>query len=157
MFPACEHQPQADYIPNVPPNLPQIIPHQQPILTFQSQLKFSHCVPLHYICITFLQTNLECTWTVNLAHTLACTHLIGTNHILDVYGHCSLNVPTDGRLGTFYMFLRVSPLATLDSQIDHITNVFTGTISAPPHAHLGCTLNVPAMVPAVYLGGYIST
>ena len=55
------------------------------------------------------------------------------------------------------MFLECSPLATLNLQVDHITNVFHSTISVPSHAHLGCTLNVPAMFPVVYLGRYIST
>jgi len=55
------------------------------------------------------------------------------------------------------MFLTFSSLATLDPQIYHITNVFPGIMSVPSHAHLGYTLNVPAMVPAVYLGRYIST
>ena len=48
MFPACNHQPQANYVPNVPLNFPQIIPHQQPITTFQSQLKCSHWQQVGY-------------------------------------------------------------------------------------------------------------
>ena len=105
MFPACNHQPQANYVPNVPLNFPQIIPHQQTITTFQSQL----------------------------------------------------NVPTGNRLGTFYMFLIFPSLNTLDSQVDHITNVSPSTMWVPSCAHLGCTLCVSAMFPAVYLCRYMST
>jgi len=55
------------------------------------------------------------------------------------------------------MFLECSLLATLNLQIDHIMDVLPGTMSVPSQAHLGCTPNVPAMFPAVYLGRYIST
>jgi len=55
------------------------------------------------------------------------------------------------------MFLTLSSLDALDLQIYHITNTFPGIMSVPSHAHLGCTLNVPAIVLVVYLGRYIST
>ena len=55
------------------------------------------------------------------------------------------------------MSLTFSSLATLDPQIYYITNVFSGIMLVPSHTHLGCTLNVPAMDPVVYLGRYIST
>ena len=55
------------------------------------------------------------------------------------------------------MFLTFSSLATLDPQIYYITNVFPGIMWVPSHTHLGCTQNVPAMVPVVYLGRYIPT
>ena len=55
------------------------------------------------------------------------------------------------------MFLTFSSPATLDPQIYYITNVFPGIMSVPSDTHLGFTLNVPAVVPVVYLGKYIST
>ena len=55
------------------------------------------------------------------------------------------------------MSLTFSSLGILNPQIYYITNVFPGIMSGPSHTHLGCTLNVPAMDPVVYLGRYIST
>jgi len=62
-------------------------------------------------------------------------------HILDIHGCCSANVPTNNRLGTFHMFLRFYP----------------STMLATSHGYVRCTLNVPAVFPAVYLGRHIST
>jgi len=38
---------------------------------------------------------------------LKCSQPLNSKHILDVHGCCSANVPTNNRLGTFYMFLPV--------------------------------------------------
>ena len=38
-------------------------------------------------------------------------------------------------------------------QAEHIKNVFPSAMLVPSLAHPGCVLNVPAIFPAVYMGG----